>query len=184
MEFEAKREVLQQLGIRNLNDLLSKQTSLWGYCTEDWLRLAVPNPNDRNQTRWENHPLWDQIAAVFHQQAEQPKLTRFNPARLPMDERLFVHGLGGMTSFMASRGIEDIGEGIGEFVQQAKQFHTQRSGFKHDAMEKYISRKVKAKNRKYNTVKNQPANMDRANEQLAKEMEAYQRAKDGDDGDA
>ncbi|HEY0666269.1 MAG TPA: hypothetical protein VGD24_09405, partial [Gallionella sp.] len=132
--------------------------------------------SDTNRARWNNHPLWDVIAAAFNTETEQAKLQRFNPARLPEDERLFVHGLGGITSFMASRGIEDIGEGIGEYLHQAKEYHVKRSGFKHDGMERYVGRKVKIKNRRYNTVQNgQPLES-----QIVAAAEAYQGAKDGD----
>lgn len=94
MEYEAKREVLKQLGICKLDNLLQLQTALWIYLTQDWLRLALPSLSDSNQTRWPTHPLWDQIIHVFDKGGEQPKLQRFTPARLPADERLFVHGMG------------------------------------------------------------------------------------------
>ncbi len=183
MEFEAKRNALVSLQLPKLSHLLPNQAALWRYLTENWLRLTVPVETDSNRARWGNHPLWDFITAAFDTEEEQTKLQRFNPARLPEDERLFVHGLGGITSFMASRGIEDLGEGVGEYLQQAKKYHVRRSGFKHDGMERYVGRKVKAKNRRYNTVNNvQPL----PSEIVRTEANAiaYQRAKDGEDGDA
>lgn len=181
MEFEAKRNALVSLQLPKLSHLLPNQAALWRYLTENWLRLAVPTESDSNRARWNNHPLWDFIASAFNTKTEQAKLQRFNPARLPEDERLFVHGLGGITSFMASRGIEDIGEGIGEYFHQAKAYHVTRSGIiKHDGIERYVGRKVKAKNRRYNTVQNaQPLEY-----QSIEAAEAYQGVKDGDDGDA
>ena len=177
MEFEAKRNALVSLQLPKLSHLLPNQAALWRYLTENWLRLTVPTETDSNKARWNNHPLWDFIAAAFNTETEQAKLQRFNPARMPEDERLFVHGLGGITSFMASRGIEDLGEGVGEYLHQAKAYHVTRSGFKHDGMERYVGRKVKAKNRRYNTVKNgQPLEY-----QSIAAAEAYQLAKDGDD---
>lgn len=180
MEFEAKRNALVSLQLPKLSHLLPNQAALWRYLTENWLRLTVPTESDSNRARWNNHPLWDFIASAFNSEDEQAKLQRFNTARLPEDERLFVHGLGGITSFMASRGIEDLGEGIGEYLQQAKQFHVTRSGFKHDGMERYVGRKVKAKNRRYNTVQNAPP----LEYQSIAAAEAYQSTKDGDDEDA
>ena len=183
MEFEAKRNALVSLQLPKLSHLLPNQAALWRYLTENWLRLTVPTESDNNRARWNNHPLWDFIAAAFNTETEQAKLQRFNPARLPEDERLFVHGLGGITSFMASRGIEDLSEGVGEYLHQVKAYHVIRSGFKHDGMERYVGRKVKAKNRRYNTVQNAqplPSELNKVDE-IAK---AYQRAKDGDDGDA
>lgn len=183
MEFEAKRNALVSLQLPKLSHLLPNQAALWRYLTENWLRLTVPAESDTNRARWSNHPLWDFIAAAFDTEEEQAKLQRFNPARLPEDERLFVHGLGGITSFMASRGIEDIGEGIGEYLHQAKEYHIRRSGFKHDGIERYVGRKVKAKNRRYNTVNNvQPLPSDLTKTEAAAVV--YQQSKDGENEDA
>jgi hypothetical protein len=154
MEFEAKREVLKQLSIRKLSDLLTLQTPLWLYLTQDWLRLAIPSITDSNQTRWPNHPLWNSITESFDKDSVQTKLERFSSVRVPEDERLFLHGLGGITSFMAREGIEDLGEGIGEFFHQAEYYHNMRKGVLGSAMKVYIDRKVRAKNRRFNTVNN------------------------------
>lgn len=181
MEFEAKRNALVSLQLPKLVHLLPNQAALWRYLTENWLRLTVPTETDSNRARWNNHPLWDFIAAAFDTDEEQAKLQRFNPARLPEDERLFVHGLGGITSFMASRGIEDLGEGVGEYLQQAKRYHVTRSGFKHDGMERYVGRKVKTKNRRFNTVLNtQPLPSEITRTEAA--AVAYRQAKDGENG--
>lgn len=154
MEFEAKREVLKQLGIRKLPDLLSLQTALWLYLTEDWLRLAMPSITDTNQTRWPNHPLWDDLTKVFQQEADQTKLSRFKFERVPQDATLFVNGLGGLTSFMAREGIEDMGEGIGEFLHQAQNYHNQRLGVQGSGLDAYVGRKVRTKNRRFNSANN------------------------------
>ncbi|MHB1085978.1 MAG: hypothetical protein ACYCZA_14215 [Thiobacillus sp.] len=179
MEFEAKRDALKSLGIYKLANLLDLQTALWIYLTQDWLRLAVPMPSDTNQTRWPTHPLWDQITRVFDQDGEQPKLKRFTPMRLPADERLFVHGMGGLTSFMAARGIEDMGEGIGEYFHQATEFHNSRSGLKKMGLELYLDRKVKVKSRRYNT-KNNRLNLVDDKKEAAEKADAYQQARDGE----
>lgn len=105
MEFQAKRDVLVTLSVLKVEHLLQLQAGLWRYFTEDWLRLAVPSPTDSNQTRWPNHPLWDDITKAFRLELEQPRLQRFSPMRPPSDAQLFVNGLGGVTSFMARRGL-------------------------------------------------------------------------------
>ena len=149
-EFQLRREVLKLLGINTVPDLLRLQGELWRYLTEDWLRLAIPNPNDTTRTRWLTHPVWQAISEVYKLPSDQPRLKRFCAQRLPRDEWLFVNGLGGLTSFMASRGIEDFGEGLGEFLHSAKQFHHAK-GSDFDA---HISRKVAFKGRKFNTLDN------------------------------
>jgi len=179
IEFEAKRDVLKELGILKLDNLLQLQAALWLYLTQDWLRLAVPSFTDSNQTRWPNHALWDQITGTFQPDIEQPRLKRFSPTRLPLDERMFVHGLGGLTSFMASRGIEDIGEGIGEYFHQAKEFHIIRSGMKYRGLELYVGRKVLAKNRRFNTVNNRKNHQGDIQE-IADKADAYRKASEGE----
>lgn len=178
MEFQAEKQTLKELGIITLSDLLNQQAALWHYLTHDWLRLSIPNPSDSKRDRWPNHALWDAIADVYALPLDQPRLQRFRPARLPADERLFVHGLGGLTSFMASRGIEDFGEGLGEYLHQATEFHASRD----ESFQTYVGRKVKAKARKYNTINNQK-NMVGASRRLQEEADAYQREKDGENGD-
>jgi hypothetical protein len=175
MEFEAKRAALVSLQMPKLAQFLPNQTALWRYLTENWLRLTVPTETDSNRARWGNHPLWDFIASAFNDETEQPKLKRFTAARLPQDERLFVHGLGAVTSFMASRGIEDIGEGFGEYIHQAKVYHEIRSGYKHDGMVQYVARKVKAKNRSFNSVLNAEQNL----AEICESSKTYMLAKEG-----
>lgn len=180
IEFQVEKQTLKELCIISLSDLLIKQAALWHYLTNDWLRLSIPNPNDSKRDRWPNHALWTAIADVYALPLDQPHLERFRPARLPADERLFVHGLGGLTSFMASRGIEDFGEGLGTYLHEAELFHARKG----EPITQYVGRKVKSKNRKFNTIHNKQTNMATAAKQLEDAAQAYQRAKDGDDGDS
>jgi hypothetical protein len=99
--------------------------------------------------------------------------------RLPADERLFVHGMGGLTSFMAARGIADMSEGIGEYFHQATQFHNDRSGLDRMGLELYLDKKVKGKSRRYNT-KNNRLNLPSDKEAAAGNADAYQQARDGE----
>jgi hypothetical protein len=155
-EFQLRRGVLKQLNINTVPELLKLQAELWRYLTEDWLRLAIPNLNDTTRTRWTTHPAWEAIAQVYALPLDQPRLKRFRPQRVPGDDWMLVNGLGGLTSFMASRGIEDFGEGLGEYLHQAKKYHKENGrGF-----DEYISLKVKTKARKYNTLYNTQGNSD------------------------
>jgi hypothetical protein len=179
MEFQIDKQPLKELGVVCLSDLLEKQAPLWRYLTHDWLRLASPNPHDSKRSRWPNHPLWNSLSGVFESPHDQPRLSRFRPARLPADERLFVHGLGGLTSFMASRGIEDFGEGVGEYLHQAQEYHAIRG----EPLLDYTQRKVKAKGRKYNAIRN-AGNLKEAERQLDEAVRKFKRVKDEGDGDA
>ncbi|SFK65919.1 hypothetical protein SAMN05216302_1011127 [Nitrosomonas aestuarii] len=150
MEFQIEKEFLKQVLIFSLSNFLEFQAELWRYLTHDWLRLTIPSLTDKKRDRWPNHPLWDDIANVYLSPIDQPRLKRFRPERLPPDERIFIHGLGGLTSFMAREGIEDFCEGVGEFLHQATKYHKHSAG----GLCGYVQRKVKAKSRKYNTINN------------------------------
>lgn len=150
VEFQVHREVLKQSGLVKLATLLAQETSLWRYFTGEWLRLAVPITSDQTRSRWPIHPLWERIAAAYTNSNDQPRLKRFRPQRLPDDERLFVHGLGGLTSFMAREGIEDFRTGVGAFANQASSYHKSTGR----GIARYVREKVKAKGRKYNSIDN------------------------------
>lgn len=150
-EFQLRREVLKQLGLNTVPELLNSFDGLWRYLTQDWLRLTVPNPNDATRTRWPTHPAWQSISEVFDQFTDdRPRLTRFRPQRTPREDWMMVNGLGGLTSFMASRGIEDFDEGLSEYLHRAKVFHHINGR----NLEDYVLLKVKTKARRYNTLDN------------------------------
>lgn len=174
-EFQLRREVLKQLRIEDVPALLTQQASLWRYLTQDWLRLAIPNPSDDTRTRWPTHPVWQSISEAYVLPLDQPRLERFRPQRLPHDEWMLVNGLGGLTSFMASRGIEDMGEGIGEFFHRAEMYHHTK-GLELDS---YIKGKVKTKARKYNTIDNRK-NTVKAACRLQEAIEESRHVKDGE----
>jgi hypothetical protein len=143
----------------------------------DWLRLTIPNPSDQTQTRWPNHPLWDAISGVYAVPLDQPCLKRFTPARLPFEERLYEQGLGHVSSFMASKGIQDWGEGIGEYLTHAK-FHFDMKGRRTGGgFYSYLERKLRLKGRQYNTIKNKAKDGSEEAE-LTKQVAAYLKAKD------
>ena len=176
IEFQAEKQILKQLGIVGLKELQCNQAALWQYFAHDWLRLSIPSLTDSKRDRWPNHPLWDDIANIYASPSDQPCLKRFSINRLPNDDRIFVHGLGGLTSFMAREGIEDFSEGIGEYLHQATQYHASKK----ENLHRYIERKVKAKGRKFNTINNR-ANNPEEKRKTKEQADAYQRGKDGDE---
>lgn len=98
---------------------------------------------------------------------------------MPEDERLFVHGLGGITSFMAREGIEDLGEGIGEFLNQAQDFHDKRANNLGTGMNEYVTKKVKSKNRRFNSINNREDNFSDKH-QVIESARAYREQSEGD----
>ena len=181
MEFEFKRDALKEMGIFSLDDLLPQLASLWRYATEHWLRLTVPHSSDSNQTRWPNHPLWDELSSVEWSEVSSVPLARLRKERIPSDESLFINGLGGLTSFMARHGITDLGEGFGEFLAHAKRFHKNRKAQSGKDLARYVLDKVSTKARRYNTLENEsPKSLRDKQEQTQSEADAYRTAKDGE----
>lgn len=106
---------------------------------------------------------------------DQPRLKRFRQERLPHDERMFVYGLGAFTSFMAREGIEDFSEGVGEYLHQVNKYHARNAG----GLYGYVQRKVKAKDRKYNTINNRE-NLAETIQEKQQKAKAYRHIKDGE----
>jgi len=176
LEFQFRREVLKQLNILTVPALLDNLKNLWEYATHDWLRLTTPNSKDETQTRWPNHPLWEVLSNAPWECNNPIKLKRTHLTRPPSKESLFVNGLGGITSFMALEGITDLGEGFGEFLNQAHIYHDQQERFTGYRFGTYINRKVKQKGRKFNTLNNIITDKD----ELKQQATDYRKGKDGE----
>jgi hypothetical protein len=173
LEFEINRQALVELGVDTTEGLVDRLESIWLYCTTKWLRLAIPSESDQTTCRWPDHPLWTTLVKAWSTGERQAAGIRARKDRPPSDERLFVHGIGGITSFMASRGITDLGEGFGEFLAQARDFHDGDQQFAG-----YVKRKVLKKGLRFNTIKTHT----RTAEELALRRESatrYRMAKDG-----
>ncbi len=155
LEFQFRRVVLKELGIKDDLDLPTNLEGLWKYAM-NWLRLTVPDA-DTNQSRWETHSMWVKLQDErWHRYPLQP-LFRVSKSRVPTDERLFVHGLGSVTSFMAREGIHDLEEGFRRFSEAAHAYHLSRSQRSKKTLTGYVKEKVKLKSRKYNQLRD-PAN--------------------------
>lgn len=172
LEFQLKRSVLGELGVRSVPELLHELAPIWGYCTSQWLRLAVVDPQDDTPARWPTHDLWTVLQKADFAQVQAA--IRVRACRLPQDRTLFVNGLGGLTSFMASRGITDFAEGFGEYIAAAEDHHgCQRK------LREYVFRKVAEKGRRFNTLYNGSQTPEEQRE-LDEAAEQYRAAKDGE----
>ena len=156
-EFQIKREILNQLGIRSFEGLIRSQGGIWGYAAQTWLRLAIPQDADTNRARWATHPLWERLADIQWQLVDVPLTRNFSPARVPSLEKLYRlrHSL--LTSFMASQGIRDEAKGEDAFRQGARAFLASRCETRLNiAYEDWLAMEVALKVKKYNTLANVP----------------------------
>ncbi|HVT35758.1 MAG TPA: hypothetical protein VHE37_09240 [Nevskiaceae bacterium] len=150
LEFEFNREALQQLCVLTVLELLDKAPALWRYATTDWLRLAIPNPDDQTRARWNTHPTWQRLSDGFG--IDAPTLARVSRQRPPSDEVLFKTGLWPMTSYMAREGITDIDEGLQRYLAGLATYYRRDEGSK--ALDEYAARKARSKARRYGTRNN------------------------------
>lgn len=175
-EFQAANTALRELGIATVPQLLDNLGGLWNYLTSDWLRLTEMG-NDSNKSRWKTHPLWSDIQSAIWTPTPQLALERVRSTNLPQDERIIPGGLGYISSFMAREGITDWGEGLGTFLHFASTFFDQQG----ISLAAQVEGKARLKGRKFNTINNR---IELDAQHAKKSAVAYQRAKDGDDGDA
>ncbi len=151
IEFQIRRAALPPELTASLGVFLESLPATWVYLLNQWLRLSIPNADDDSRERWATHPLWDVLAAIYPSTA--PANIRAPLSRTPCDQTLFTNGLGALSSFMAREGITDMGEGFGEYLRQAEQFHAKRSNNQGEGLANYLLRKTKAKGRRFNTLR-------------------------------
>lgn len=156
LEFELKRELLVQHGLSSLDQVLNHQNGLWSYGTTEWLRLAIPNPDDQTRARWPVHPLWGYLSSVDWEGNGGPLLRKFDPQRIPDNKKLFNLALSNIIAFMAREGIADFEEGREAFHAALQQYHEDKAYGIGLPFSGYIAEKVAFKARQFNSLINKP----------------------------
>jgi hypothetical protein len=179
LEFELKREVLTEHRVSKLDDALRNLNGLWSYCTTDWLRLCLPNPEDKTRSRWPIHPLWGYLSSVDWETSGGELSKRFNNARVPSDEKLFSLAFSMVINFMAKAGIRDLYEGWKEFEAMMYAHHERKSFDMGLPFDDYVAERVSIKVREFNTMLN-PVPQEVQQEALQRAAEEYRKASDGE----
>lgn len=180
LEFQFKREILTQLGLASLYQVMEHLNGLWGYAMTDWLKLTLPNPGDQTRSRWPIHPLWGELSSVDWEGNGGPLLRNFKPTREPNEDRLLAMASSSLISFMARRGIVEMGEGEVAFLRAIYTHLSDKAVWSEVPLGQYLEEKVAAKARQFNTRLNNP---DREVEQQAiaqqQQAKAYRKASKG-----
>ena len=156
LEFELRRDLLREFSVVSIDDLNGHLAGLWEYSTYDWLRLAIPNPKDKTQSRWLTTNLWTTLQSVQWSGVLKLSRTLAEKGRLPSDRSLFVNGISAYTSFMAREGITDPEEGMTAFFQAATYYHDTHSLITGVPFKAYVKKKVDLKKRLFNSGYNNP----------------------------
>jgi hypothetical protein len=101
IEFQLRGVAMDQLDLRDCEQLASRLDPVWQYLVNDWVRLAVPDTASR-RTNWELDPRWQVVRLVtfVHKAAPAERLRRRGGARM-------AHTSGCVLSAIVSR--HDIG---------------------------------------------------------------------------
>lgn len=178
LEFQFRRELLKELSVPSYPDLETGLSGLWHYATKEWLRLSIPT-QDTNQSRWATAPIWQELQSAPWTGTKRLLRADVHKGRLPSDKTLFENGLSGFTSYMAREGLSDYQEAIRAYFSSAIEYHNNREHFTGIDFLSYINKKLKIKQRAYNTAINVPKYDDShpADQAVAR---AYRKARDGE----
>lgn len=70
VEFSEERACLHEQHLEDISDALRHLKRIWAYCTQEWLRMVVPEKTP-NRTRWATSPAWTQIQRAFDAYGDQ-----------------------------------------------------------------------------------------------------------------
>lgn len=155
LEFQFKREVLDQLGLNSMRSVIANLNGLWSYVTTEWLKLTMPNYDDKTRSRWPVHPLWVALASIDWETQGGPLLREYSPSRAPSEEWVARRALSAIASFGALIGTTDFNaafDAIGIAALNALDNQAYQVGISHWTM---FREKVEILNRKYNTAFNE-----------------------------
>jgi hypothetical protein len=157
---------------------LANLNGLWSYASTEWLRLTIPNPDDRTRSRWPIHPLWGYISSIDWEDNGGPLSRSFKATRLPDDNRIFSLGASSIASYMAKHGMTDFDEGLDRYVLNLFKYFHERGFFMGLSASEYILEKVRLRAREFNTLLNR-SEEEQNRLEVDKAAADYQKASDG-----
>jgi hypothetical protein len=180
LEFQFRREVLDQMRIPLLDEALKHFGGLWSYATTEWLKLTIPSDTDKTRARWPVHPLWGYISSIDWETPGGPLLREFKPTRTPKDEQLYSRYFSALVSYMAAYGLDDLYQAQEDMTAHVVSHFMRRAEFDGVSFDGYVAERVAAKRREFNTGINDPDLAEKiAKEFTERRASAYRKAKDG-----
>ncbi|NMM28955.1 MAG: replication initiation factor [Glaciimonas sp.] len=169
LEFQFKREVLDQLGLNSMPAVLGNLNGLWSYGTTEWLKLTIPSETDKTRSRWPVHPLWLALSSIDWETEGGPLLREYSPSRAPSKEWVGRRALSAIASFGALIGTKDFDaalDALGDAAFNVLANQADYAGLHHVS---HFLEKVETLQRKYNTALNAPLPDDTMEDPVAKE---------------
>lgn len=156
LEFQFKREVLDQLGLNSVPGVLDHLNGLWSYVTTEWLKLTMPSDTDRTRSRWPIHPLWIALSSIDWESQGGSLLREYSPSRAPSKEWVGRRALSAMASIGALNGVKNFDAALAALGDAAFNVLDNQAyglGLSHWDV---FQEKVEILQRKYNTALNAP----------------------------
>lgn len=154
IEFQLRREMLAGFDIRNIHHLQEHLESLWTYLTTKWLRVALPDSNDKTRSRWKTHPLWLLVTEAFKAEGEQNFLKRVQKDSAPDEANVIRNFSSSLISWMALRNFMDVREGLKAFLHELPTMLHQHQTLKGMRLHKHIELELPKRIRKFNLRRN------------------------------
>lgn len=177
LEFELKRELLQQLGLYQLNDVLDNLNGLWSYGTTEWLKLTIPNANDETRSRWPIHPMWQWLSSIDWETSGGALTRTFSNQRIPEESRVLHRALSCVTTWMALKGITDYELAIHPFYEALNTYINNYGCNVGLGFDGVIHEQVAKKARVFNTI---DVNAEIYAAYVDEEVAAYRKQSDGE----
>jgi hypothetical protein len=178
LEFQYRREVLSQYDLVSLDEVISNLNGLWSYATTQWLRLTIPNKEDRTRSRWPVHSLWGYLSSVDWETDGGPLTRSFQATRIPKDKRIFALRVSSVASYMAKYGITDYEEGIKRYLINFHEHLCINGEFLGLSGEDFLLEKIRLRAREFNTILNRTEE-DWSFPETDKTADAYRKASKG-----
>ena len=73
VEFQIRREVLKELNIYCFEDIAERIEGVWGYLTQNWLKLKIKD-NNKNSTRFQLDERWEIVQKAGNEYKSTPTI--------------------------------------------------------------------------------------------------------------
>jgi len=156
LEFQFKREVLDQLSLNSLPAVLDNRNGMWSYVMTEWLKLTMPSETDKTRSRWPIHPLWLDLSSIDWESNGGALLREYSPYRAPSKAWIGQRALNLMASIGALDSVHDFELSLAALGDAAFAQLAVQADFKGLNHANHFIEKIEVLNRKYNTALNAP----------------------------
>lgn len=120
VEFQLRRETLKDLGVDNLDDLLSRLGGIWRYLTEEWFSLR--QLDNEKQDRRTLFPWWKVVQEINRFGLADVLKRKESEETLASVEWYVSHIAGCLPSFAARIGSKDFNDALNRLLNEVRQY--------------------------------------------------------------